>query len=145
MEFLGDYFLHNSSLHLAGNQTLYVSGAFSGEIIDTAWFVTSTNQPEPDPQFSCNAEEANTKLWLHAHKTPYDRILMITPDTDVYMVGLCLNCTKSKEIIAQINPYNVRQLRLLHLSRLLTALETNPDLAKVQSSYLPNILHGHWL
>ena len=136
--FLGDYFIHNSSSHL---RDLYVSGTFSGDITDTAWFVTSKNKPEPDPNYHCNAEEADTRLWLHARKTPYSRILMVTPDTDVYMIGLGLHCARSKEIVAQINPYHTRELRLLHLTRLIMALETDPDLGKVES-HLPHILQA---
>ncbi len=34
--FLGQYFLHHSSNHLSGNQTMYIAGAFSNEIVDTA-------------------------------------------------------------------------------------------------------------
>lgn len=139
--FLGNYFLHKSSSHLRGSQTLYVSGAFSGKIEDTAWYVNYKNEPEPDPNYHCNAEEADSRLWLHARKTKYSRILVITPDTDVYMVGLGLPCARSKEIVAQINPYHTRELRLLHLNRLITALETDPDLGKVESD-LPRILQA---
>ena len=43
-------------------------------------------------------QEADTRLWLHARKTSYQRVLMITPDTDVSMIGLRLTSSRSKDI-----------------------------------------------
>jgi hypothetical protein len=43
--------------------------------------------------------------------------------------------------VVQINPYHTRELRLLHLTRLITALETDPDLGKIGSD-LPLILQA---
>ena len=138
--FLGTYFLHHSSIYLNPQQALYIAGSFTGQIEDTAWFVTDKNQPQPDPIYRCNAEEADTRLWLHALQTSHNNILLITPDTDVYVIGLALLNSCSKDVIAQVNPFSSRELRLLHLSNLIGALEKDPDLGKISTSELPQIL-----
>ena len=69
---------------------MYVAGAFENDIADTVWFVTQSNNPEPNPAFSSNAEETDTRLWLHVRKTDHTRILVTSPDTDVYVIGLAL-------------------------------------------------------
>ncbi len=142
--FLGQYFLHNSSTFLRANQVLYIAGAFAGEISDTAWYITGgRGQPEPDPKYACNAEEADTRLWLHVKNTDHHRVLVITPDTDVYMIGLGLQGSgQTKDVIAQVSPYSSRELTFLHMSRLIRALETDPDLGKLKQSELPFIFQA---
>ena len=44
---------------------------------------------QPDPLFASNAEETDTRVWLHA-----TQILILSPDTDVYFIGLPLQCTQ---------------------------------------------------
>ena len=39
------------------------------------------------PELS-NAEEANKRIWRHATQTSAQRILVYSPDTDVYNIGL---------------------------------------------------------
>ena len=46
--------------------------------------------PQPDPMYSCNAEETDRMLWLYAERTHCNRILVLSLDTDVYMIGLPL-------------------------------------------------------
>ena len=49
------------------------------------------------------------------------------PDTDVYMIGLPLQCTQDKDIIVQISDMNSRELKLLYMKRLIAALSNEPD------------------
>ena len=86
--FLGNYFLKNASTYLNIQQKLYVADAFEGEISDSAWYVTMDNNMQPDPEFLSNAEETDTRLWLHVRKTRHARILVMSPDTDIYMIGI---------------------------------------------------------
>ena len=86
--FLGNHFLKTASTYLGTNQILYIAGAFEGAISDTAWFV---NDPQPDPLFTSNAEESDTRLWLHVKKSRYARVLISSPDTDVYVIGMALD------------------------------------------------------
>lgn len=92
--FLGEYFLQNASTYLGQDQKVYVAGAFEGENFDTAYFVTrENNNRHADPAFLSNAEETDTRLWLHVKQTRHARVLVLSPDTDVYVIGIPLECT----------------------------------------------------
>jgi len=111
---------------------LCMSSAFDGEI--------PSGDPESDLNYYCNVEEV---LWLHAHKTSYNSLVMIMPDTDVYITGLGLHCSKNKDTIVQIpyhtrvhcskrkdnivqiSPYHTKELRLLSLCNVIEALESD--------------------
>ena len=100
------------------NQKMYVAGAFGGEITDTAWFVEGHARKQPDPHYTCNAEETDTRLWLHVKKTPYSCILVMSPDTDVYNIGLSLQSAKDKQVFVQVSSYNARELKFVLLNNL---------------------------
>ncbi len=137
--FLTQYFLRNVPKYLQAGKAFYVAGGFEGSIEDTAWFVTSHDSPQPDPVYTCNSEETDTRLWLHVKKTACTRILIRSPDTDIYHIGLPLNHGNQKEIIVQINTYNSKDLTYLHLPALVTAFTNDPDLSSVPSQILPQI------
>ena len=71
-----------------------------------SWFVEGSNSPQPDPVYSCNVEETDTMLWLHAKRMHCTKILVLSSDTDVYMIGLPIQCTQDKDIIVQISDMN---------------------------------------
>ena len=67
-------------------------------------------------------------------------MLIMSPDTDVYNIGIALHHTEHKQLIVQLNAYSARQLRLLSMSNFIKALSTDPDLAHVQCQHLAQIL-----
>lgn len=140
VKFLGQYVLDNIGTHLSPNQKCIVAGAFDGHIAATAWFVQGRQSPQPDPSYACNAEETDTRIWLHLKQTTADKILVVSPDTDVYHIGLPLQSINRKEVIIQINPINSRELRLLHMNNLISALKNDPDLATIDSTIVPQVL-----
>ena len=140
VKFLGKFLLDNIQAHLQPQQSLYVAGSFDGAIVDTAWFVRGGSTAQPDPSFTCNAEETDTRLWLHAKQTKHTRILVLSPDTDVYHIGLPLQCNTQKQIIVQVSAVSSRQMKLLNLTELVSALQRDPDLAGIDSALLPQIL-----
>ena len=54
--------LHHVSNHLSSHQKLYVAGGSSGNMATTSWFVEGNSNPQPDPVYSSNAEEADTMI-----------------------------------------------------------------------------------
>ena len=128
------FMLKQVHTYLSSHQKFYVAGAFAEQLANTSWFVEGNNSRQPDPAYSCNAEETDTMLWLHAKRTNCNKILVLSPDTDVYMIGLPLQCTKDKDIIVQISDMNSRELKLLYMKRLTAALSNDPDLASVAAA-----------
>ncbi len=74
---------------LRGDQRLILAGCFQGDCKDQAWLVTSSGK-KPISALKCNAEEADTKMWLHVLKSDGSHKLVWSPDTDVFHVGLPL-------------------------------------------------------
>ena len=138
--FLSLFILKHINRYLSPYQTLFVVGSFSDHLANTCWFVKGSNTPQPNPLYTCNAEETDTMLWLHADRTECSKILVISPDTDVYFIGLPLKCTQDKEIIVQISEMNSRDLKLLYMNRLIAALASDPDMASIPTSTHPNVL-----
>ena len=139
VKFLTDYFLKTVYTYLQADQTLYVAGGFNGLISDTAWYVQGNGRPQPDPQYTCNAEEADTRVWLHIRHTAHTRVLLMSPDTDVYHIGPALN-TGDKHILVQVSPLNSREVRFLDLKALTSALKHDPDLSSIPSDILPQVI-----
>ena len=140
VKFIGDYLLKNAGQHLQELQTLYVSGCFDGEIMDTAWYTNGTAAIQPDPKFCCDAGETDNRLWLHATKTSHNQVLIISRDTDVYHIGLPLQCTQTKEIMMQVSALSSRELQLLNITNLVQAFKADPDLALVDQEKVPHIM-----
>ena len=119
------------------NKYLYIAGGFEGDIEDTAWSVSSNSSPQPQPRYTSNAEETDTRLWLHVKNTTKERILIKSPDTDIYHIGVPLSHDQRKEIFIQINKYNSYELQYIHLQAFITALENDPDLSSLPQQLLP--------
>ena len=83
---------------------LFLAGCFDGQIQDTTWFIEHGNTAQPNPAYTCNAEETDTRIWLHCRQSASMKILVVSPDTDIFHIGLPLD-HKEKEIVIQINPY----------------------------------------
>ena len=140
VEFLGTHLLVNIRSHLSENQRFYIGGCFPEPQSDTTWFVEGETLPaQPDPLFASNAEETDTRVWLHARKTACTQILILSPDTDVYFIGLPLQCTQEKSIVIQISQFFSRELRLLNASNLLTALRNDPNVAGIEPNTLAKV------
>ena len=106
LKFLTNYFLDNIHTHLRINEALHVAGGFDGILTETAWFVQAYGQCQPHSACSRNAEETDTKIWLHVKQTECGKILLLSPDTDVYHIGMAF--IRGKQVIVQISPVNSR-------------------------------------
>ena len=144
IEALGLVYLQTGRFSLYPGQKLVFSGCFSGNAEDTAWVIVKGSLPQPEPIYSSSAQEADMRVWRHAVQSNANHILIYSPDTDVYNIGMTLlQCTPS-EIIVQINlPH--KETRYLNLNRLLTALTCDPDLAALPKDKLGNIMQALYI
>ena len=69
--FLTNYFLHTSGNKMPQGKVLLTAGGFCGSIEDTPWAVSSGRLPYPNPQYTCNCEETDTRMWLHVKQTQH--------------------------------------------------------------------------
>ena len=92
----------------------------------------------PNPNHSTlPLQRKRTQDWLHVKNTQKKRILVKSPDIDIYHIGLLLHHHQQKTI--QVNKYNSNELQYLHLQALVAALENDPDLSALPKQ-LPQIL-----
>ena len=105
----------------------------------------STGVLQPDPTLKNNSEETDTRVWRHVQQTTSSKCLVVSPDTDVYMIGLPLYHGENKDIIVQINPYNKREVQYLHLTALITVLQNDPDLAEIDQHNITHIFQSLYI
>ena len=86
-----------------------------------AWEV-STGGTQPVPTLSCDAEEADTRVWLYVLRSPGTLKLVCSPETDVYHIGLPLISNEPLDIFVCSEFSEHRYLSSLHRS-----LEGDPD------------------
>ncbi|CAC5419098.1 unnamed protein product [Mytilus coruscus] len=67
-------------------------------------------------------EEADTRVWLHASVTTADQVIIYSPDTDVFFIGLPLvpNLTKTVYVQLRDSPYNNSFLSMDKLVKCIT-------------------------
>ena len=122
--------LQQGRQYLRAGQKLVLSGCFSGNNEDKAWVIYGDGLlPEQIQSYNSNAEEADNRIWRHAVQSQATRILIYSPDTDTYNIGLSLIKDTTKEYIIQINVLHSSEKKFLCLNHLHTAFLNDPDLA----------------
>ncbi|SMN12414.1 hypothetical protein SPBRAN_864 [uncultured Candidatus Thioglobus sp.] len=136
---LGWVFLHTGKNHLQGNQTLVLAGCFSGATQDDAWIITGGGTlPQSTERFRSNAQEADMRVWRHATQTQHQHVLVYSPDTDVYNIGIVMP-QSTKHYVVQINiPHGPP--RYVDINKLLVSFRLDPDLASLPQNQLGSIM-----
>ena len=96
--YIGECILVHVIQLLRKNQKFCVAGSGEGVDRDEVWCVKDDGI---ELEFKSNAEEADTRVWLHASKFTGKKILIFSPDTDVYHIGL--SQSTHNDIIIQLN------------------------------------------
>ena len=68
-----------------------------------------------------------------------DRKLVLSPDTDVYNIGLPLIAETNLDVIACLSQFTSKELHLLHMSQLINAFAHDPDLAMIPEPQIPSM------
>ena len=137
--YVGNCILWNATNMLTDNQKLFVAGHGEGELTDMAQYATATNSHNIKHDLTCNAEEADTRIWLHANQSSGKRVLVYSPDTDVLYIALMMVNPIVKDICIQTN--RLGQARTyISITKLVDALKRDPDLAGIPEEERPKIL-----
>ena len=100
VEAIGATYMEHALHRLSGSQSLVLAGCLR----EDRALVIKQGSMQPDERYTSNAEEADMKLWKHALECKGQRILIYSPDTDVYNVGLTyVTASDSTEIMVQKN------------------------------------------
>ena len=130
VESIGLSLLQQGKQHLCGHQKLILSGCFSGKNENDAWVICGNELlPEQSALYNSNAEEGDNRIWRHAAQSHATRILIYSPDTDTYNIGLGLMSGTTKKYIIQLNVLHSSEKKYLYLNHLHTAFLNDQDLA----------------
>ena len=104
---------------LREHQKVILAGCFSGVEEDKAWEV-STGCIQPVPTLSCEAEEADTRVWLHVLRSLGTCKLVCSPDIDVHHFGLPLISNQPIEVFVCVSMFSSQGHRYLTFNSLIT-------------------------
>lgn len=138
--FLSNYFLERVKTVLQPNQRFVTAGGFNGDLRDQARFVLMNTSPQSDPALLCNAEEGDTRIWLHTVNSGGKKKLVLSPDTDVYHIGLPIVAETDHDVLVRLSKFNSVEHRILDTQALISALGNDPELAHIPSSFLPSVM-----
>lgn len=139
--FLSAYFLTKIQGKLRLQQIFITAGGFCGNQSNKAFFVTSiSKQPQCNESLYCNAEESDTRIWLHVMNSTGTKKLVLSPDTDVYHIGLPIISRTGLDCVVRLSSFNSIEHKYLDLQTLVTAFQNDPSLGAVERTSLPSIM-----
>ena len=124
-------YMQTGRASLEGPQKLILAGCQqSGPALDSAWEVSKESMvPQPQPAYTSNADESDCRIWKHVAGTTKTNILIYSPDTDVFNIGLGFDhLLAQKSITVQLNLPNKTQ-RFIDVNVLVRHLTQDPNLA----------------
>ena len=128
--------------NLTQDQSLILAGCFSGDNNIPIVISGDGSLPTPDATYKTCAMEADMRIWRHIAVVKAQKILVYSPDTDVYNVGIAVaNQYLPKDVIVQINVAHSRELRYVHIKNVLKVQEIDSDLASLPQNDISAILH----
>lgn len=136
---MGLIYLRSAQQHLQEGNVLILAGCFSGDGQDNAWKITGGLAiPDCTEIYKSNAQEADMRVWRHATRSRYRHILIYSPDTDVYNIGLTMP-QSNQHVVVQIDlPQNPP--KYVDMSKLFHCLTHDPNLASLPQAKLGSIM-----
>ena len=90
-----------------------------------------------------NALEADNRIWLHATQVSASRILICSPDTDVYNIGL--TAPVDKDYVIELNAHHAIDKKYLVLKNLQISFQRDPDLHTLPRQHLNSIMQSLYI
>ncbi len=134
--YLSEYLVGNIRTFLAEGQKFVTSGA-TGTL--ASMVVTKNEGPYLWSVIESRVDESDTRLWLHMKHSAGRRKFILSPDTDVYHIGLPL-VSAGDSVIIQLSKPSDKDLKLINLNILIDLLKRDPDLVHIHDSHIPRVL-----
>lgn len=129
-------------LKLKQQQRFVTAGGLEGTQRNKALAVIFNKQPQPVPSLTYNAEESDTRIWLHTINSYGTRKLILSPDTDVYHIGIPINSQTNLEVFVQLSSFNSIELLLLDVQALNKGFTNDPDFACLPVTAIPHVIQA---
>ena len=94
-----------------------------------------------DHTLQCNAEEADTRLWLHAIKSERCKMLVFSPDTDTLFIGQGMVNVLTMDVVIQVGK-GASDKKFIHLNALVQALSNDVDLNPIPTENRSKVLQS---
>ena len=134
--FLSEYILQHTRQRLLSRQRFVTAGGFNGPLQNQAMFTELNTPPQPDSGLMCNAEESDSQIWLHVLNSAGGKKLVLSPDTDVYNIGLPLIAETNLDVIVRLN----RFIMPSPYKRLIHTFTHDPDLTMIPELQIPSTM-----
>ena len=138
--FLTTYFLANLQRRLRQGQRFVTAGGFDGDQQHKAFFVTSSSGPQSDESLYMNAEESDLRIWLHVMNSTGTKKLVLSPDTDIYHIGLPIVNGTDLECLIRLSLFNSIEHQFLDIQALISAFHNDPELAALDPVAIPSVM-----
>ncbi|XP_070574570.1 uncharacterized protein [Ptychodera flava] len=122
---------------LPPGQSLTVAGGFDNDRRDHAYTVAGGKVSLAENYIS-NHEEADSRVWLHCERTLCTNVVIYSPDTDVYWVGLPL-VNSNKEIYVHLKSKAYDNL-YIHMNTLTSVISSDIQLQRIPEKDVMKIL-----
>lgn len=123
-------------------QRLISAGGFDGDMMDKATVATKF-AIEEESNFSSNHVKSDSRVWLYCLNTPHSRVVIYSPDTDTYHIGLrslySPDGTMKKDAVVQLS-MSIDSNEYLSLSKLVNFLSSDLDLDTLAKDQLPTTM-----
>lgn len=138
---IGLIFYQMGHLWITEQQTLVLPCCFDDDI---AWVIRNgvASVPQPEPQYHPNAKEADQLVWRHAVMCPSSTVLIFSPDTDIFVIGLGILSGYSKQFVVQNNLPHSGVQKYINVNNLPSALQNDSDLASLATETIPGVMVG---
>lgn len=140
VEGIGHCLFQHSRFWLNDTQVIVISGCFNSDDDNLAWIIKPNDLPQPEPLYYTNAEEADLRVWKHAYSCNASNVLIYSPDTDAYTIGLQVAQQSTKHYIVQLNLPSSREKLYVHIDNLLNAFNNDSDLSFLPSDTIPKVI-----
>jgi hypothetical protein len=141
--FLTEYFLSMSELSLCPSEKIIISGGCSNPNDAAIAFVIINDSGEFEHisaltiKYNNTHIEADQKVWFHAAKCPDTNIVIYSPDTDVFHVGLpFVEKYPTKHYLVQLKDFASEKI-YLNVNKLIDLMNKNTDLKSIDSKNIP--------
>lgn len=134
--FLSGYFVQNIRPFLTEAQKYVTSGATD---TFTSVLVTKGAGACAWSTIESGVDESDTRLWLHLKHSAGTKKFIMSPDTDVYHIGLPL-VVSGEHVLIQLSRPSDKELKLLNMNLLVDLLKRDPDLVHIPEVHIPRVL-----
>jgi len=142
VEAVGLTLLQKGRYLLTTQQRLILAGCFSGLHENTAWLLSPCELvAEQLEEYYSTAQEADNRMWRHAVQSQASSILIYSPDTDVYNIGLSFTKQHpTTTYVVQINVPHSDDNKYININNLQTAMMKDFDLRSTPQNDLGLVL-----